>query len=327
MNWTQEIQQLLTQGAQFADAPGQGQFPIDPALTGMVVAYKNTALIADRVMPYVPATGRSFKYEVYPIGTHYTVPQTLVGRVGQPNMVSLSSEGVTAQVEDHGLMDLVSIRDIQEYGRVGIDPVARSAEHLWSLVLLARELRVARMVATPENYGSTTPLEAAERFSAAGSDPIKVISDALDKPLLRPNAMVMGRKVFSVLARHPDILQAVNRSDGDKGVARRADIAALFDVEEIHVGEALVNIAAEGQPANLQRAWGQDLALLHLDATASLDTGMTWGVTARWQQPVAGQIPHPVAGLYGGVFVKAGESVVELVRAPHCGHLIVGAVD
>ncbi len=324
MDILQLIQQGLLGVSDFADA---GPFPADPALTGMVTAYRNDKLIADEVLPFVPVEAEEFTWEEYPKGTFYTVPPTLVGRKGVPNQVEHASIEQTASTDDHALIDLVPSKDIEKYGRIGIDAVARATEYIFALIKLARELRAAAIVADTDNYGGSVTLAGDDQFSsAATSDPIAVISTALDAPLMRPNIMTLGRPVFSVLARHPDIVKAANKTSGDTGIVSKQDIADLFELDEVLVGEAQVNVAKPGKPASFQRAWGKHISLTYRDKSASTRHGFTWGLTARWGNPVAGQIPYPLAGLRGGVYIKTGEAVRELVMAPDAGYLIRNAV-
>lgn len=329
MSWTDFIQQQLTSGMNTMDfaAGDLGPFPVDPVHTGMVIAYKNNRLIADLAMPYVQVEGEEFKWERYPKGTFFTVPDTQVGRKGVPNQVEHASTTETSSTEDHGLIDLVPHKDVEKYNKAGINAVSRAVEFLFALVMLARELRVAAAYATDANFGGKKTISGDDQWNVADkSHPIAEIQTALDQMLMRANTMVVSRKGYSALSRHPEILKAVHHNAGDAGIARKEDIAAIWELDDIHVGDAWVNVAAPGKPANLQRAWANHCALVHMDKTADTRRGFTWGLTARWGTRIAGQIPHPLTGLRGGVYVKTGESTKELVMAPDAGYLLKNVV-
>jgi hypothetical protein len=138
--------------------------------------------------------------------------------------------------------------------------------------------------------------------------------------------MVLGRQVFTKLAMHPQVVKAVHGNSGDSGIASRKQVADLFELEEILVGEARVNTARKGQAMSLSQAWGKHLALLHRDKTADTRSGVTFGVTAQFGTRVAGSIPDKDIGLRGGERVRAGESVQEVITAADLGFFIQNAV-
>lgn len=68
----------------------------------------------------------------------------------------------------------------------------------------------------------------------------------------RPNKMVIARDVWDRLKNHPDILDRVNGgATTDKpAMVTRAQVAALFEIEEILVMDAILNTANEGASAS-----------------------------------------------------------------------------
>lgn len=307
---------------------GLAPFPVDPELIAISLAYRNPRLIADLVLPRVTVSRQAFRYIRYPKGLFFTLPDTRVGRTGQPNQVEMSGEEVTAHTENFGLDDPIPQDDIDN-APPGKNLVGESTEWLSSLIALDRELRVANMVFSASQYAAANKvaLSGTSQFSDPDdSDPIGVINTGLDACVMRPNVMVIGRPAWSVLSRHPKIVSAVNKNAGENGVARRQDVADLFELEEILIGEAFVNNARKGQPVSLQRAWGKHLSLIYRDKHAQPDKGLTFGLTAQWGQRVAGQMPDPNVGLRGGTKVRVGESVREIILANDVGYFIENAV-
>ncbi|MEM9737267.1 MAG: hypothetical protein AAF908_11785, partial [Pseudomonadota bacterium] len=105
-------------------------------------------------------------------------------------------------------------------------------------------------------------------------------------------------------------------------------IAERMELQAIFVGDTYANMARKGQPANVQRLWGNGFALLHRNRMASTDNGLpTWGFTA--QLPVNGEVMMAGrivdangGGLEGSVTVRVGEKVQEHIVAPAVGYLI-----
>ena len=303
-------------------------FPIQADLTAISIAYKNKAMIADQVAPRVPVNKEEFKYYLHNLEEGFTVPDTKVGRKSAPNEVSFSATEETASTEDHGLDDKIPQSDIDNAPE-NYDPLGRSVEQTSNLIELGREVRVASMVFNAANYAAANQqtLAGVSQFSDfASSDPIGVISSALDNMVMRGNIMTIGRQAYSILARHPDIVKAAHGNSGDKGIAHRQAIIELFELEDILVGEARINVAKKGQPGNLQRAWGKHISLQYRDTMADTRSGMTFALTGQFGTRIAGAKEDDSIGLRGGQKVRVGESVKELITANDLAYFIQNAV-
>lgn len=303
-------------------------FPITPELTAIAIGYRNKRMIADEVLPRVPVGKEEFKYWKFDLSEGFTVPDTKVGRKSKPNEMEFSADEATASTEDYGLEDPIPNKDIDN-APDNYDPMGRSTEQLTNVILLDREVRTSGLVFNNANYGANNKivLSGTDQFSdQANSKPIQVIMDSLDTMIMRGNVMTIGRTAFSALAQHPDILKAVHANSGDKGIATREAIAALFELDDIFVGEARVNTAKKGQAVNLQRAWGGHISLMYRDKLADTRHGTTFGFTAQFGNRIAGSQPDGDIGLRGGQRVRVGESVKELLTANDLGYFIENVV-
>jgi len=299
-------------------------FPIIPELTGIAIAYRNREMIADQVLPRVtPVSKEEFLYFKYDLAQGFTVPDTKVGRRSAPNEVEFNAEEKTASTEDFGLDDPIPIKDIKN-APPGINPEAVSTEYIMNLVALDREVRVAGLVFNAATYptANKVTLSGTSQFSDNTSHPISVIADALDACVVRPNTMVIGRPAWSVLSRHPEIVSACLRNAGESGIARRQDVAALFELDEVVVGSAWVNNARKGQAAVISRCWGKHISLIYRNKQAAPQRDVSFGMTVPFGQPIAGSMFDPKIGLRGGMRVRAGESVRELITCADCGYFL-----
>jgi len=299
-------------------------FPTIPELMGVAIAYRNRDMIADQVLPRVTPVGtEAFKYFVYSQAQGFTIPDTKVGRRSKPNQVEFAAEERDGSTSDYALDDSIPVKDIQNAPK-GIDPRAMSVEYIMNLIALDREVRVAGIVFNPATYptGNKVTLSGTSQFSDKTSDPIGVISDALDACIVRPNTMVIGRPAFTVLARHPQIVSACLRNPGQSGIARRQDIADLFELKEVQVGEAFVNNARKGQPAALSRCWGKHISLIYKNPQAAPQRDVTFGMTVPFGEPVAGAWPDRDIGMRGGERVRAGESTAEVISCADAAYFL-----
>lgn len=303
-------------------------FPIQPELTSIAIAYKNPALIADNVLPYVPVGKQEFKYLLYPQDENFTIPETKVGRTSRPNKVEFTATEQTSATVDYALDDPIPQADI-ENAPVNYDPLARATEGIMNLIKLDREVRAANLVFNASNYGTNNKvtLSGTSQFSDfANSDPLNVLLTGLDACIMRPNIVVMGQAVWTKLRQHPKIVKAVLGNSGDSGAIKKDALAELLEVEAVFIGQGFVNTARKGQTASISRVWGKHISMIYRDQLASADRGVTFGYTARFGNPIAGSQVDPNIGMRGGVVVRAGESVKELITANDLGYMIVNAV-
>ncbi len=313
------------------NTPKTAPFPVDPVMTGITIAYKNTTLISDEVMPRINVGTREFKWNEYNKADRFTVPETLVGRKGMPNELEFGYTEQSSFVRDYGLDDVIPNDDITEAnaGATNYSPVGHATEVLTDLILLDREKRVADIVFSDTTYatGFKDTLSGTNQWSDYdNSKPREQLLDVLDKPLIRPNILVLGQKTWTVLKQHPQLVSSILGNSGTQGAITRQQLADLLEIEQVIVGQGWVNIAKPNKAAEMVRVWGNHAALLHRNRLANTQRGVTFGFTAQWQGRIAGQIPEPKLGLRGGVRVRVGESVKELVVANELGYFFKNAV-
>lgn len=310
---------------------GNEQYVEDTQLTAIAVAYKNPAyaLIADQVLPRVRVGTIKFAYQDYNLADSFTVPDTRVGRRSGVNMVEMDGSEETSKCEDYGIGIPLDNDTITESEKRGFNPRLGATERSTNILMLDREMRVAGQVFDPANYhaDNKVQLAGADQFSSYGaSTPIAVITQYLDACLMRPNKLVFGQTSWTKFSQHPEIVSAVQHNSGEKGVATRTQVAELFEVQEILVGASRVNSSKPGQDPALARVWGNHISGVFIDPTVTAESGgITFGITAQYGDRVGGTAPLNI-GLRGGVAVRAGETVKELVIANRAGFIIQDAV-
>ncbi len=308
-------------------------FPVNPQLTAIAIAYRNPTLIADRVLRRVQVAKQEFKYLRHAAGDGITIPNTMVGRRGRPNEVEFSATEATDSVGSYGLEFSVPYDDIQNAKdpNVNYDPLAKATEFTSDLVALDREQRAASLVFSTGSYasGNVTTLTGTGQWSDTTSDPVKTILTAMDAMLIRPNIAVLGRSVATALQMHPKVVAAVYAGAGNAaigGIVGLPALANLLGLQEIIVGEAYVNSAKPGQTVARARLWGKHAAFLYNNPQAMPNMGVTFGLTAQWQNRFTATWEDRDIGLRGGVRGRVGESVKELVLCNDAGYLFANAV-
>ena len=317
-------------------------FQVDPVLSAIAIGYKNPGVsrIADEVMPRAAVGGEKFSWTEYPLEEGFNVPDAKVGRKGRVQQLEFNGTQKTSEVDDYGLDAPIPFSDIEAaanaraHGLSAFDPEGHAVEMLSETILNIREVRVAQMVHNAANYatGRKVTLSGSDQLSDyAGSDPIGLIKTGMESTLiLPPNTMVMGRKVWSKLSSHPKIVNAVKGNLTSEGIVSRQQFLELFSGEGISrllIGDAFYNAAKPKQAANLQRAWGNHISMLHINKMATAEGGdLTWGLTAEYGGKIAGRIEDKDIGLQGGTRIRRGERVKELIVAKDLGYFIQDAI-
>lgn len=302
-------------------------FPRDTKLTAIAIAYKNpdVTLIADSVLPRVPVGRQEFSYFSYPDAQSYTIPDTRVGEKSAFPRVELSGTKLTARTEDFGLEIPLTASDVSEAPQ-GVDPKALATEQATNLTLLDREVRVANLCFNPANYPATNKEVVATKWSDfVASDPLTDLLAGLDACLIRPNVLLLGHEVWAKLSAHPKIVKAATGSDSGEGRATRQRLADMLEVNEVLVGSSWLNTAKPGKAAALARAWGKHALAFFRDRTVTTAGGLTFGMTAQFGTRIAGAKDVDM-GLRGGVVVRSGESVKELLLATRASFFFQDAI-
>lgn len=314
------------------------KFVIVPSLAAIAVAYAQSKLIADLVLPRVPVHTQTFRYLQYSLADALQAPDTRVGRKSAPNQIDWNASEKQATVEDHGLdapvpnADILAWEQAQQAGAGFVSaasPLERHTRLVMQTVLNRREYRAANLVFNGASYGAgnKTVLAGPGQWSDyEKSDPLVAIMERLDSMVMRPNIGVLGRATATKLRMHPKVCKAVFGNNTDAGVVPLRALADQLELDDIYVGDAWTNIAAAGQAPDVQRCWGNHAAFLVRNKEADTETGITFGVTAQWGDRVGGVIEDADVGLRGGQRVRAGESVKELVTANDLGFLFQNAV-
>jgi hypothetical protein len=316
-------------------------FPISSTLTAIAIGYRNPAyaLIAQRALPSLAVMSETFKWAEFPLAEGFTVPDSRVGRKGRVTQIEFSSTEKEAGVEDFGFEDAIPFSDIQEAARMraekrtNVDPRAQATEMLTDLLMLDREVRVAAIVQNPANFDADKKivLAGAAQFSDPLSDPYGVIDDGMNKTLVhRPNTHVMGFNVWNKIKRHNRLIKAVKGDLTEDGAITRQQYCDLFEIklENLLIGEGLLNTARKGQNVALSRVWGNSIELLYLDASkgSAKDNKITWGFTAELGGRISGSDIDKNIGLEGGEIVRVGERCKPIVCAKSVGYQIQNAV-
>lgn len=299
-------------------------FTPDTERTAIAIAYRPEGMIADRVLPRTPIGKRQFTYTVHDRESLTKIPDTRIGRRSSPNQVEFGAGDIEATVASYGLSTVIP-NDDEANAPDGAKPSDTAVTSLMDLVALDRERRVAEKVFKAATYGNNTSAPDKKWNDYADSNPIANLTAARDACLKKPNKLVLGKEVWSVLSTHPRIVSAI-RGITENGLIAEAMLAQMLGLDEIIVGETWHDAAPRGKGVSRTFLWGKCAAFMHVAQNPAVRGGVpTFGLTAEYQGRRVLRRDVTI-GLDGGVEYLVGEDVCELVTAPDLGFLLTEVI-
>ena len=255
--------------------PTTQQVHIDNALTNISIAYKNANYIADQIFPNVPVNHISNKYFIFTKSDWYR------------DEAALRAPGTRAQRVDYNIstgnytcLEYAVAKGVADEVVMNADtplrPMAEATEYVTDKLQLRKEKDVADLAFGNSVWSSSaTP---GTLWSNDSSDPIGDVNLAVDTVIQaigrKPNKGVLGRGLWRHLIKHPDLLDRVRggATNGNPAIVSPILIAQLFELEQILVGDSVIDSAAEGATASRAYVWGNHMLVAFVAGSASLMT-------------------------------------------------------
>lgn len=308
-------------------------FVLNPALVAIAVDYtginrSRRGYIADELAPVVRVDSSEFRYPEFDLDDVFNVVDNQVDRLGRLNEIYSSAGEATGATLDYGLAEPIPYRDEMnaQNQNLPFNLKARAIRHVVDKNQLAREVRVAGLMQSAASYGGQTADRAGASIIGENVDTGSVVEAAAESMLLPPNVAFMSRTVRNALKRSTSLAQTIG---GNLAAGRRLtddELADALGVDRIIVGNTLKQTSKRGQAVVTGPIWGDHLGLLHVpetegDGTVEDVNVPAFALTFQWGDEVSGESPDPDMGLWGGVRVRSGRSLVEKVVAPFGGYL------
>ena len=238
---------------------------IDPILTTAARGYRNAQHVHQALFPRVTTPARG--------GTRIEFDRTDFRKINTARApgagtreVQFGHEGVKFGLTQHRLFGKLPLETAEEAARVpGIDLRMRTVDGTQAAISLERERDAAGVVGQAASYDAShvNTLTGSDQWDAADSTPTTHIMDAVETIRasigLRPNTVVMGGKVYSAIRTHPTVLQQIRYKTGGKQIASKADLAELWDVAQVIVGDA-ISVDEDDTPSDV---WGRFVVIAY----------------------------------------------------------------
>lgn len=274
--------------------PGRSDVHVDRPLTNISLAFIQDAegFVADRVFPRISVSKQSDSYFTYDRGYFNRAEM-------KKRAPATESAGMNYAIStDTYAADVWALhKDVADQVRANADdPISLDREASVALALqgllrkekLWADTHFITGVWTSEDTGVSGAPGGGQfqRWDEAAATPIEDIRAARTsmKRLtgFRPNVMVVGSEVYDALLDHPDIVGRLDRGQtSGPAIVMRDALAALFEMEEILVMDAIENTANEGA-ANSHAFIGGKNALLAYRAPSPGLLTPSAGYTMEW---------------------------------------------
>lgn len=258
--------------------PSPAQVYVDQALTNLSLKYTNKDFIADLVAPVSQVDKETGLYFVYD-KSNLRVENTARRGMSHSNQVDYATTTAPyGPLKEHSLVIGIP-QAVIDQAQTPLDPRSDSTMTVTEKLMIEKEKNLVSILTNTAIVTQTRSLSGTDQFSdPANSDPFAVIQTAYDtivkNGLAIPNTLTMGWEVWSKLKNHPDLIERVKYAAGGAAIKTLSpqDLAVLFDVENIRIGKAVENTAAEGQTASLSFVWGKNMFLSYTDGGSDIRT-------------------------------------------------------
>ncbi|MCP4868282.1 MAG: hypothetical protein GY898_06140 [Proteobacteria bacterium] len=236
--------------------PTPGDVHQDRPLTNISVNWiqEQTRYIAHKIFPMVPVAKQSDLYYKFDRADWLRA-------VAEKRAPSTESAGGGFRITtDSYYADVWAFhKDVDDQLRANADqplnPDRNATQFATQACVTRREVEWATNYFTTSIWtGSSTggDITVAPKWDAADSTPIEdvrlEIYAILSKTGFKPNKLVLGADVWKVLQDHPDFLDRINRGQTPVGpaIVNKAALAAILEIDEVVVAEAVYNTGPEG---------------------------------------------------------------------------------
>ena len=265
--------------------PGVAAVHVNRPLTNISVAYIQTAMrssMAAVAFPIVPVEKQSDRYFVYNKGDFLRDE----AEIRAPGAESAGSGYALDSTPNYFCPDYALHKDVTD------DEVANSDDPLQPMddaaEFIAQKLMIRREKLWAANFFTTskwaTDITPTTLWDAAGSTPLRDVATGVDTILqstgMKPNTLILGRKVFTGLCENTSIKEMIKYTQ--KGVVTEEILAALLKVDRVLVGDMIENTAAQGQTASGAFILGKHALLCYAAPKPSLKQPSA-GYTISWR--------------------------------------------
>lgn len=260
---------------------------IDAPLANVLLNYRPTGFIADQIFPVVSVAKQSDLVPGIKIDDRFRTEEDIRAPGTEPRMLSFNVTSQQYFAINHALGTFLTAEEMANADAAWNTRQVR-AQLVMDILLLNYEVRVANQVTSGSNVGSywTTGSSWSDGLN---SEPLTNALDDLEVAEqlrgYRPNKVVMGRTAWYYFRNSDQVLSRLFPHGGGQGaIVSKQAAASLLEVDELLVGGAYRNTAAEGATLALSRIW-HDQVLYYFTPGRPSKEVPAFGYAFRWNVP------------------------------------------
>ena len=259
---------------------------IQAALTMISTAYiqDNNNFIADKIFPVIPVQHEADKYFIFS-KDDYMRDQAQQ----RADATESAGGGFNLTTGSYAAAVWAFHKDIGDQVRRNQDPAVdidvASTKFIMQQLLIRRDRFFATTYLTTGVWGTDVTGAASGNGTTtatywsddAGGDPFTDVATAQSTILQNtgeePNVLLLGYQVYQALRKHPLVVDRIKyTTPAFAGTITPQLLAEAFDVEEVVVGKAVYNTAAEGLTGSYSFITGKNALLVHRPSAPALFT-------------------------------------------------------
>jgi len=264
---------------------------IDVPLSNVAMNYEPKNMIADQLAPVVPVPNMTGIIPQFGPEDTYRVEDDTRAPGTAANEVTRSVGSDSFVCKNRALSYPVTLEDKANADPIYVQKLYNgAAQYLVSKLGLGWENRVANQVTSGSNVGSYSAVSSAWT-DLENSDPLGDVNTGLDNVAdsrgYRPNKVTFSETAWRLFRRNSTVRNLIFGNNNGGGYPSRAQVANLLEVDEIMIGGAFKDTAAEGQTVNLSKVWetGGANVLMHYAPSSPSVMEPSFMYTLRWTLP------------------------------------------
>jgi hypothetical protein len=220
-------------------------------LQNVSIAYRNRSYIADRVFPIIDGVSPKAKIAKYLKGAWFRDEAGIRASGTRANRGGYPTGYLDIATKEYAFAKEVTDEDRRDAAQLGAPPLKPdqdAIEFATDKIDLKKERRIASLVlggtwsgvAGEDAAGLWAPNDATNTFV---TDVLARIETIRSNTGLKPNALAMDHGTYNALKKLDDLLNRIKYTE--RGILTAELIAAIFDLDEVLIGEAIYSTAKE----------------------------------------------------------------------------------
>lgn len=245
---------------------------IDAALTNLSIAFKIEGLIGDLVVPIIPVVKDTWKYYQWSISDDFRnyYGRDLRAPGALAKTIDFSTQISSYLAEEYALNIFILDKEKQNADSV-LNLEISKTKRLKQSLMLAREIRLAKIFTNPNNFASTNKVTLSwtsqwNNTNYTGNI-VKELDDAKEairKQIgIHPNTIIIPETVADVMKNDKNIIELLKYTKSD--MLENGDLPKKIRGMNVVIASSVTNNANEGAGNSIVDVWWKNVVLAYIN--------------------------------------------------------------